>query len=130
MMRPFPYTASGKPASKSRWTKYRQAMIDHAGIAIFVFGNKKDAAGNILESSGMRDEFDMCVASGVVPIPVGATGFMAETLWREVDGHFDHFFPNATSSIRKSFKALGDVSTSTAKLHEELYKIIHHLQKD
>jgi hypothetical protein len=130
MMRPFPHTASGKPASKLRWSKYRQGMIDHAGIAIFVFGNKKDAAGNIIESSGMKEEFDLCVASGVVPIPVGATGSMAETLWREVDGRFDYFFPNATAAIRKSFQALGNSSTTAAKLQEAIHKIIHHLQKD
>lgn len=130
MMRPFPHTASGKPATKGRWTKYRRAMIDHAGIAIFVFGNKKDAAGNIVESIGMREEFDLCVTSGVVPIPVGATGYMAETLWREVDGRFTHFFPKATAAVRKSFKAIGNASTTPAKLQEEVHKIINHLQKD
>ena len=130
MMRPFPHTASGKPASKGRWTKYRQSMIDHAGIAIFVFGNKKNAAGNIVESSGMREEFDLCVASGVVPVPVGATGYMAETLWKEVDRRFTHFFPNATTAVRTSFKAIGNASTTAAKHLEAIHKIIDHLQKD
>lgn len=130
MMRPFPHTASGKPASKGRWTKYRQSMIDHAGIAIFVFGNKKDAAGNIVESSGMREEFDLCVASGVVPVPVGATGYMAETLWKEVDAHFTHYFPKATTAVRNSFKSIGNVSTSEAKLLKAIHMIIDHLQKD
>jgi len=75
-------------------------------------------------------EFDLCVASGIVPMPVGATGYMAETLWREVEGHFDDFFPKATAAIRKSFNALGNASTSAAKLQEEIHKIIHHLQKN
>ena len=130
MMRPFPHTASGNPASKGRWTKYRQAMIEHTGIALFVFGNKVDKSGKIVESDGMREEFDLCVASGIVPMPVGATGYMAETLWREVEGHFDDFFPKATAAIRKSFNALGNASTSAAKLQEEIHKIIHHLQKN
>lgn len=130
MMRPFPHTASGKPASKARWTKYRQNMIDHAGIAIFVFGNKMDAAGKIVESSGMREEFDLCVASGVVPIPVGATGYMAETLWKEVDGRFTHFFPKATTAVRNSFNAIGKASTKSPKLLEAIQKIIDYLQKD
>jgi hypothetical protein len=96
MMRPFPHTASGKPASKGRWTSYRKSMIEHAGIALFVFGNKKDGSGKLIEFDGLREEFDLCVASGVVPIPIGATGYMAETLWREVDGRFAHFFPRRT----------------------------------
>ncbi len=130
MMRPFPHTASGLPASKGRWTKYRQSMIDHAGIAIFVFGNKTDAAGKIVESPGMREEFDLCVASGVVPIPVGATGYMAETLWKEVDGRFTHYFPKATTAVQNSFKAIGNSSTTAAKLQEAIHIIIQHLQKD
>ena len=64
MMRPFPHTASGKPASKGRWTAYRKSMIEHAGIAIFLFGNKRNGAGKIIESDGMREEFELCVAVG------------------------------------------------------------------
>lgn len=130
MMRPFPHTASGKPASKGRWTKYRQAMIEHAGVAIFVFGNKRGGADHVVESIGMREEFDICCASDVAPIPVGATGYMAQTLWKEVDRRFDHFFPKATAAVRKSFKAIGNASTTPSKLQEEIQKIIHHLQKD
>ncbi|MGY6555500.1 MAG: SIR2 family protein [Wenzhouxiangella sp.] len=130
MMRPFPRTASGGPASKGRWAKYRQGMIDHAGIAIFVFGNKKDAAGKIVLSDGMRDEFNLCVASGVVPIPVGSTGYMAETLWKEVDERFNHFFPKATATIRDSFEAIRTASTPAAKQLEAIRVIIDHLQKD
>ena len=130
MMRPFPHTASGNPASKGRWTKYRQAMIQHAGIALFVFGNKKDKSGKIVESQGMREEFDLCVSSGVVPIPVGATGYMAMTLWKEVDVRFDHFFPKANASVRKSFKRIGTSATTAAQLNGDILNIIHFLQKN
>lgn len=130
MMRPFPHTASGRPASKDRWTSYRKSMIEHAGIALFAFGNKRDDSGKIIESGGMREEFNLCIASGVVPIPIGATGYMAETLWKEVDGRFDHFFPKANSSLRKSFKAMGDSSTAAPRLKDAILKIIQHLQSD
>jgi hypothetical protein len=104
-------------------------MIEHAGIALFAFGNKRDASGKIVESDGMREEFDLCVASGVLPIPIGATGYMAETLWSEVDGHFAHFFPKANVSLRKSFKAIGDRSTPPTKLKEEILKVVQYLQR-
>lgn len=130
MMRPFPHTPTGRPASSVRWKKYRQSMVDHAGIAIFVFGNKKDSSGNTVDSNGMREEFDLSVESGVVPLPIGATGFMAETLWKEVYADFDRFYPNAPTTIRRSFKALGKTSTDTGRLLNEIHKIINHLQKD
>lgn len=129
MMRPFPHTASGRPASKGRWTSYRKSMIENAGIAIFLFGNKRDPSGKVVESVGMREEFDLCTDAGVVPLPVGATGYMAETLWKEVDEHFDHFFPSATASVRKSFNALGSSTTTPPKLKDHIFKIIRHLQK-
>lgn len=130
MMRPFPHTASGGPASKGRWTTYRKSMIEHAGIAIFIFGNKMNGSGKAIESDGMREEFDLCTKSGVIPIPVGATGYMARTLWKEVNKHFDHFFPSANSSVRKSFKAIGDSSTTPTRLSDNILQIIHHLQAD
>jgi hypothetical protein len=130
MMRPFPHTASGGPASKGRWTSYRKSMIEHAGIAIFIFGNKREGSGRIIESDGMREEFDLCLASGVVPIPIGATGYMAKTLWNEVNGRFEYFFPKAKASLRKSFKAIGDSSTTPARLNNEILQFIHRLQAD
>jgi hypothetical protein len=130
MMRPFPITPSGNKASKGRWTKYRESMIEHAGIAVFVFGNKTDRYGKIVESDGMREEFELCISSGVVPIPVGATGYMAETLWQDVDNDFVRFFPNATDAVRKSFKAIGLRSTPPDKLSIEILKIVSHLQGD
>ncbi len=130
MMRPFPHTASGRPASKVRWTSYRKSMIEHAGIAIFVFGNKRDGSGKVINSDGMREEFDLCIASGVVPIPIGATGYMAETLWKEVDSRFDHFFPKANAELRKGFTVIGDPSTTHAKLKNAILKLINQLQKD
>ena len=33
-------------------------MLDYAGIAIFVFGNKRDATGDVVLSNGMREEFE------------------------------------------------------------------------
>ena len=57
-------------------------MIDYAGIAVFVFGNKRSAA-SIVPSDGMREEFDLCIAAGVKPLPIGATGFLAELFGRK-----------------------------------------------
>jgi len=130
MMRPFPHTTTGMPASKGRWMAYRKSMIEHAGIAIFVFGSKSDGSGTIVESDGMRAEFDLCVTSGVIPIPVGATGYMAATLWKVVDRRFDYFFPKANASIRKSFKAIGNSSTTAAQLKSDILKIIRYLQRN
>ena len=78
----------------------------------------------------MREEFDLCIASGVVPIPIGATGYMAETLWKEVDSRFDHFFPKENAELRKGFTVIGDRSTTHEKLKNAILKLINQLRKD
>ncbi|MDX9732318.1 MAG: SIR2 family protein [Bdellovibrionales bacterium] len=130
IMRPFPHTVSGKAASKVRWTRYREAMIKHAGIALFAFGNKKDSSGKIVDSTGMREEFDLCISAGVVPIPVGATGNMAETLWKEVSADLKKCIPDANKEFEEDFVRLGDNTLSPTDLLRVISKMIKHLQRN
>lgn len=129
VMRPFPQVATGGKSLADQWAEYRKAMIDYAGIALFVFGNKRDAKGDLVLSNGMRKEFDLCIQAGVCPLPVGATGFMAAELWEEVWKDFVKFYPNATISFRQAFEQLGDASKSPGELMSLIQKLIDELQK-
>jgi hypothetical protein len=113
----------------AQWTEYRKAMIEHAGIAIFVFGNKRDSSGVVIPSNGMREEFDLCVQAGVRPIPVGATGFMAEELWKEVTGNLPKYFPGASANFQADFQKLGDPSTGPSELLQILQRLIEQIQR-
>jgi len=129
VMRPFPQVATGAVCLDDQWTEYRKAMIDYAGIALFFFGNKRDAKGNVVLSNGMQQEFDLCVSAGVLPLPVGATGFMAAQLWAEVNKSIDSFYPNRTAAFRIDFQKLGDISTSPDELKAIIQRLIDQLQK-
>jgi hypothetical protein len=129
VMRPFPQVATGTPTLADQWTEYRKAMIDYAGIALFVFGNKRYEKGEIVMSNGMRQEFDLCVSAGVHPLPVGATGFMAAELWKEVNKAIDSFYPKATAAFRQDFQQLGDTSKSPDELMGIIQRLIDQLQK-
>jgi hypothetical protein len=69
-------------------------MTSNAGIAIFVFGNRRNAQGHIEAASGVREEFDLAAEGGLALVPVGATGSMARELHETVLARFDEFFPN------------------------------------
>jgi len=129
VMRPFPQVSTGGKSLAEQWTEYRKAMIDYAGIAVFVFGNKRDAKGDIILSDGMREEFDLCINAGVRPLPIGATAFMAETLWKEVLSNVAKFYPDADSDFRRQFESLGDSSKRPDELLPIIQKLIEHLQK-
>jgi len=129
VMRPFPQVATGGKDLVTQWTEYRKAMVDEAGIAIFVFGNKRDSKGGLILSNGMREEFDLCCKAGVHLLPIGATGFMAKELWTEMWNNFDSFYPATSSTFRREFELLGDPSKSPAELGSLARKMIMELQK-
>ncbi len=128
VMRPFPQVATGGKILAEQWTAYRIEMVGHAGIAIFVFGNKFDA-GKIVTSNGMRQEFELAVRFGLKPLPVGATGYMAKELWDEVTSKFTDFFPDADIAFKDKFKELGDTSKKPNELIDALDALIKKLQR-
>ncbi|MEQ1935300.1 MAG: SIR2 family protein [Fimbriimonadaceae bacterium] len=129
VMRPFPQVATGNASLADQWTEYRKAMIDYAGIAIFVFGNKRNHKGELILSNGMRQEFEICVQAGVHPIPVAATGFMSAELWSEVQKNFSKFYPNATAAFEDAFMQLQDTGKRPSELVDIILKLIEHLRK-
>ena len=131
MMRPFPHTPRTK-ASKdlNKWTSYRQMIIEPAGIAIFVFGRKRGGSATVVESPGMREEFDLCVKAGVTPIPVGATGYMAATLWKEVNGALKTYFPKANSEFKKHFAIVGDSRRRPTEVLKSILKLVEIIKED
>ncbi|MEO5716650.1 MAG: SIR2 family protein [Luteolibacter sp.] len=130
VMRPFPQVSTGGGNLAEQWKNYRVGMLEYAGIAVFVFGNKVDDSGNVISSNGMRQEFDLAVQAGLIPIPVGATGFMAEELWREVSADLKKFIPSANHEFEADFARLGDASAAPNDLLKIISKIIKFLQKN
>ena len=129
VMRPFPQVATGGTSLANQWTEYRKAMVEYAGIAVFVFGNKRDDKSNLVLSNGMKQEFDFCIQADVLPLPIGATGFMAEELWNLVRGEFTKHFPGADASFRQLFDQLGDSSKTPDELRSIIMKLVQQLQK-
>ena len=80
VLRPFPQNEEGIQL----WTAYRKDMISYAGISIFLFGNKIDSEGKIVDSNGMQEEFDISKTNGNTLLPVGGTGSISRNLWESV----------------------------------------------
>lgn len=118
ILRPFPQGAD----AQKQWEYYRQEMIAHAGVAVFVFGNKLDA-GKVVPANGMRREFEIARSKGLLLIPIGATGFVAKELWEEVTKNFATYYP-AHAAIKPLFDSLGDASDSK-RLIDTVIEIIN-----
>lgn len=127
VMRPFPQVATGGGNLPEQWAEYRKEMIGHAGIAIFVFGNRRKET-NVILSDGMRKEFDLCIQAGVRPLPVGATGYVAKMIWEEVWKDFDEYYPDVNDDFRLQFESLGDSTKRAGEQVTIIMKMIKHLQ--
>ncbi|HIC7212525.1 SIR2 family protein [Burkholderia stabilis] len=107
--RPFPIAISDPRARRKAYQHYREEMIGLAGIAIFLFGNKRQG-DDIIDADGVAAEFDMAVDQGLKVIPVGATGYVAARLWNRVMDELPAFYPNATAGFRGALEALAPTS--------------------
>lgn len=123
IVRPFPQHGENLPAL---WEEYRQRMISLAGIAIFVFGNKH-ADGKIVDANGVHREFEIAIQHGLIPIPIGATGFMAKALWQQVLDRADEYYAG-NEWVVPLIKELGD-KKSSQELVAGVIKIIKQLNK-
>jgi len=103
LLRPFPQGDNYRELHRL----YREDLVSNSGISLFVFGNKLDENGNVVESPGVEKEFKMSVAAGSFVIPIGCTGSMAHTLWRQVIDNFDAFYPGKPK-LKDLFLKLGD----------------------
>ncbi len=67
----------------SDFTKYREYLINHNNIVLFVFGQKFE--NNIsCDSKGVIEEFEIAKRMNKIIIPIGSTGFAAKYIYNIV----------------------------------------------
>lgn len=92
-LHPFPQGIKDPIERKNVFEQYRRDMISDTGIAIFLFGNKKDPKDEcrIINADGCWKEFEEAKKNKNIIIPVGSTGFMAKLIFNEVKKDIDHY---------------------------------------
>lgn len=92
-LRPFPQGIKDATERQKVFTQYRKDMISDTGVAIFLFGNKKDPtdSSKIINAPGCREEFSVARDNKNIIIPIGSTGFMAKEIFDEVKANMDDY---------------------------------------
>lgn len=129
VLRPFPQVVTGTKSKEERNLEYRQKMMKHAGIALFIFGNKDDGKGSWKISNGMIEEFELAIKQGVIPLPVGSTGYASEELWNKVMAKPSLYYPNNTELL-DAIKKIGDKIKTDEELIAQILKAISILQNN
>lgn len=129
ILRPFPQYQTGQQNLSQLWTEYRNNFIPLAGIAIFVFGNRKSKeTGEPELAQGMLEEFSISIKNGLKPIPIGSTEFVANNILEEVVKNFTQYYPDHSELINE-FKKLGDITLSNEQIITIVINIINTLNK-
>ncbi len=126
IVRPFPQHGENL---KALWEQYRQRMISLAGVAIFVFGNKLDDTRNLVPANGVQREFEIAMEHGLVPVPVGATGFVAEELWNKALKDPATYYPAIEGWIVPIIRELGRKDLTPNELVKHVLDIVQRLSK-
>lgn len=125
LLKPFPQKESGGVSLPVLWDKYRKDMISSAGIAIFVFGNKNDNEGNVINAGGLKREFDIARENGVKIIAIGITGYQTKLIYDEIMSNFEQYYPGK-SEIKGLFEELSKEENKD-NLLEIIFNIISKL---
>lgn len=126
ILRPFPQKSSGGKSLPELWDFYRRNMISEAGIAIFLFGNKK-VDGKVVDAGGVRSEFEIARSMGVNVIPVGITGYQSKILWKEIMSDLPKYYPEQ-EAFRPLFEILGN-SSNQSEIINTIIKIIDEIRR-
>lgn len=115
---PFPQPLDGEDFRKL-WSNYREQMLNDCGVAVFMFGNKKDCDGNVVNAGGMIQEFEIAQRNGARIIPLASTGCTAREIYdkmrsNEVDYPYLEKYWDILLS-EKSSKRLAEIISAISK---------------
>jgi hypothetical protein len=125
VLRPFPQAIPNAAERDKLWNEYRTELISHAGIAIFLFGNKR-RDGKIVDADGVIKEFEIAHDQGVVIVPLGCTGWASAEIADTVIEDAEAF--GWPSELLPELRALQDVPESLMSLIDPIERVIRHLQ--
>lgn len=129
VMRPFPQYISDEAERTKIWEQYRYGLIEKAGIAVFILGNKK-IDEDIIIAEGVLEEYRIAKELGLVIVPIGCSGFVAKVIWEEIMADFDTIFPNDDGRLKKLYEALGAETDNPLELISRTIDTLNALAKE
>lgn len=129
LLRPFPAGIQDQTERTRVFERYRAELIEQAGIAIFLMGNKQQS-GDVVPADGMRVEFDLARKAGLHCLPIGASGWISTDFWNEMMSDIKVALPGHNDDFYALFKRLGQQVDNPLELIEPILQIIDILRKE
>lgn len=124
LLRPFPQKIPKGMAKAVFHQRYREALVQQAGVCIFIGGMKDDGKGALIIANGVLEEFRAAQAMGRIVVPIGATSGAARAIWETLARDAEWTPPGLN---RKEFERLNQDAlppADMAKLVEKVLKAV------
>ncbi|UUZ65922.1 hypothetical protein LP417_15570 [Polaromonas sp. P1-6] len=121
---PFPVDDGTTPARRAMYRRHREEMISKAGIAIFLFGNKRER-GKIVAADGMREELAIVRSMGLHIVTAGATGWVAQ----EIAADFGATLATRSKKFNKAFAVANDPTAKVAEMVKAILTMVNEYRE-
>jgi len=124
LLRPFPQQPPSGIDMKEFRRRYRDGMIQQAGLCVFICGLKEDSgkgpAAPVI-AAGVMEEFESAKRFQRILVPIGATGGAAKEIWNQVSKQLSKFCPYISS---KDFSLLNDAKQKPEAIAQIVGRVI------
>jgi len=129
ILRPFPQTVEDSREAQV-FNEWRAAIISLAGFTVFLAGNKLDDSNSPIPADGVREEFDIGITAPLhsYPIPVGATGHVAQQIWQQVSQEPQRFY--SSINVARELEILGEPTRTDEELLQAIFDIIRKVHRN
>ncbi len=128
VIRPFPQHIDDVARRERVWEEYRQRMLRDAGVAFFLFGNKR-AGDEIVPANGMVREWEIALDQGITVIPVGATGSTSRSLAEAALANPDRLLAGLNQAQRETVARLAEPVADLADLIKPIADLVSDLKR-
>jgi len=126
IIKPFPQFKTGNKELVELWTEYRNNMIQYAGAAIFLFGNKlNNEKDKIIPASGLIQEFEIAKSKQLFLLPIASTGYVSQELYKDLARN-DYYL--SFNNLKELIAEL-EVETNADQIIELIIKVLNSLNQ-
>ncbi len=123
---PFPQKVPKGFTKETFNSQYRKTILSNSGFAIYICGNRLDpTAKSAVVAQGVIEEFEIASQLGIIPIPLGASGWAAEKIWQQVNQQPKKYY--GAADVSASLQVLGEPGRGNNEYIAAVFEMIERL---
>ena len=123
---PFPQQQPMETSKEAFRSQYRKSIMANAGFAVYISGNRLEPNSKAaIVAPGVMEEFEVATQLGTIPIPVGASGWAAQEIWRQVSNQPTRYY--GATDVSAPLKILGEAGRGNDDYIAAMFEMIGKL---